>query len=65
MVNLQGLPEEMLLDNGTDFVGANEELRELIKKMTENSKINESFVKLEVKWIFNPHMHLILRVCLK
>ena len=54
MVSLQGLPEEMLLDNGTDFVGANEELRELIKQMTENSKINESFVKQGLKWIFNP-----------
>ena len=55
----------MLLDNGTNFVGANEELCELIKQMTENNKINESLVKQGVKWIFNPHMHLILRVYLK
>ena len=42
MVNRRGLPEEMLLDNGTNFVGANEELCELIKQMTKDTKVNES-----------------------
>ena len=31
MVNRRGIHEEMLLDNGTHFVGANELLCELIK----------------------------------
>ena len=54
MVNRQGLPEEMLSDNGTNFVGANKELRKLVKQMTKDSKVNESLVKQGVKWTFNP-----------
>ena len=54
MVNRQGLPEEMLSDNETNFVGANEELHELVKQMTKDSKVNESLVKQGVKWTFNP-----------
>ena len=55
----------MLSDNGTNFVGANEELHELVKQMTKDSKVNESLVKQGVKWTFNPHMHLISGGCLK
>ena len=44
----------MLSDNGTNFVGANEELRELVKQITKDSKVNESLVKQGVKWTFNP-----------
>ena len=35
-------------------MGANEELCELIKQMTNNTKGNESLVKQGVKWTFNP-----------
>ena len=49
MANRRGLPEEMLSDNGTNFVGANEELCGLIKQMTKDSKVNESLVKQGVK----------------
>ena len=54
MVNRRGLPEEMLSDNETNFVGANEELRELVKQITKDSRVNESLVKQGVKWTFNP-----------
>ena len=50
MSNRRGLPEEMLSDNGTNFVGANEELR----KLTSDSKLKESLAHRRVKWIFNP-----------
>ena len=45
MVNQRGLPEENLSDNGTNFVGGNKKLCELL---------NESLVKQGVKWTFNP-----------
>ena len=33
MTNRRGLPEEMLSDNGTNFVGAERELRELVEQL--------------------------------
>ena len=63
MVNRRGLPEGMLSDNGTNFVGANEELRELVKQMTKDSKVNESLVKQGVKWTFNPPIHTSFQGC--
>ena len=65
MVNRQGLPEKMISDNETNFVGTNEELCKLVKQITKDSKHNENLVMQGVKWTFNPHMHLILVVCLK
>ena len=55
----------MISDNGTNFVGANEELHKLVKEITKDSKVNENLVMQRVKWTFNPHVHLILVVCLK
>ena len=49
MSNRRGLPEEMISDNGTNFVGANEELHKLTRQMTENSKLKENFVNKGVK----------------
>ena len=54
MSNRRGLPEEMLSDNGKNFVGANEELRDLAKQMIKDSKLNESLINQGVKWTFNP-----------
>ena len=54
MSNRQGLPEEMLSDNGKNFVGANEELRDLAKQMIKDSKLNESLINQGVKWTLNP-----------
>lgn len=39
-------------DNGTNFVGAERELRESLKDLNQ-SKIQESMLKRGVKWIFN------------
>lgn len=40
-MNRKGLPTEMISDNGTTFVGADRELRELVTKL-EKDKINDS-----------------------
>ena len=37
-----------------NFVGANEELRDLAKQMIKDSKLNESLINQGVKWTFNP-----------
>ena len=54
MSNRRGVPEEMISDNGTNFVGANQELRKLINQMLQNSKLKESLTCQRIKWTFNP-----------
>lgn len=53
MVNHGGLPREMLSDNGTNFVAAERELRELAEKLDQN-KITQSVANNGVTWHFNP-----------
>lgn len=40
------------LDNGTNFVGAERELREALKDL-DQSKIQQPMLKKVIKWIFN------------
>ena len=54
MCNRRGVPEEMIFDNGTNFVGANQELRELINHMFQSSRLKENLVCQRIKWTFNP-----------
>jgi len=51
MCNQRGVPEEMISDNGTNFVGVNQELCELRDRLLQNGKIEQS---MRNKWIFNP-----------
>ncbi|XP_077992826.1 uncharacterized protein LOC144446859 [Glandiceps talaboti] len=53
MVARRGKPEEVISDNGTNFVGANRELGELICAM-DQSKIIDSAANQGIKWKFNP-----------
>ena len=48
MVNRRGLPKEIMSDNGTNFVGANNKLKELVNKLDED-KIRTSAANKEVK----------------
>ena len=52
MTNRRGLPAEMLSDNGTNFVGGERELRELIEKL-DGEKIVPSGADKGIKWNFN------------
>ena len=48
----RGFPEIIRCDNGTNFVGASRELGTSIADW--NKKVNESMLRKDVKWIFNP-----------
>ena len=51
MINRRGLPEEILSDNGTNFVAANKELCELICK---DQNVQANTTSKGIKWTFNP-----------
>ena len=53
MANRRGLPEEMISDNGTNFVGAERELKELVEQLDQD-KIEKSSANKGIKWSFNP-----------
>ena len=54
MCHRRGVPEEMISDNGTNFVGANQELLKLTNKTCQNSRLKESLISQGIKWSFNP-----------
>ena len=49
----RGLPEEVISDNGSNFVGAERELKELVEKL-DQEKIKKSAANKGIKWYFNP-----------
>ena len=53
MTNRRGLPKEMLSDNGSNFIGANKELQELVRQL-DQERITKSTANKGVKWYFNP-----------
>ena len=57
MASRRGLPEEMTSDNGTNFVGANNELRHLSRDWTKTQRHKETRQRTAdkgIKWRFNP-----------
>lgn len=52
MASRRGMPEEMLSDNGTNFVGAHNELEAL--KALDKNRIQDATSAYGVKWRFNP-----------
>ncbi|KAK3085160.1 hypothetical protein FSP39_025212 [Pinctada imbricata] len=53
MVNRRGLPLEIMSDNGTNFFGANRELRDLVKQL-DGDKTAQQTSNRGIKWHFNP-----------
>ena len=53
MANQRGLPEELISDNRTNFVGAERESRELVKQLDQD-KIEKSAANKGIKWSLNP-----------
>ncbi|XP_046583554.1 uncharacterized protein LOC124290772 [Haliotis rubra] len=49
----RGKPEIIRSDNGTNFKGANQELKQAIREL-DQSKIYNSMLDRDIQWIFNP-----------
>lgn len=49
----RGQVQMICFDNGTNFVGADRELREAVQAL-DNAKIQDTLVAKGIKWIFNP-----------
>ena len=68
MVNQRGLPLEVLSDNGTNIVGGNTDLKELIINL-EKDKIKMSTANKGIKWHFNtplgPHLGGVFETMIK
>ena len=53
MTSRRGYPQEIVSDRGTNFVGADRELRKLVSGMDTN-KIQDQTASKGLKWCFNP-----------
>ena len=53
MSSRRGLPEEIISDNGTNFKGADAELKTLVARL-DDEKIKQSIANKRVTWHFNP-----------
>ena len=58
MVSRRGLPTEVVSDNGTNFIGAERELRDLVHDL-DKTKMQRSTANKGIKWYVNsplaPH----------
>ncbi|XP_077073702.1 uncharacterized protein LOC143724510 [Siphateles boraxobius] len=53
LIARRGQVKEMRSDNGTNFVGADHELRKAIKEWN-TSQIENSLLQRDIRWLFNP-----------
>ena len=53
MMASRGKPRNIYSDNGTNFVGAERELKEYLDRM-EQAKISDTLSQDEIQWFFNP-----------
>ncbi|XP_013419027.1 uncharacterized protein LOC106179805 [Lingula anatina] len=52
-ISRRGMPKEISSDNGTNFTGADRELKEAVQGWNQ-TKLGEFFRQREIKWNFNP-----------
>ena len=53
MASRRGLPEEVTTDNGSNFVGADNELRDLVNALNQDA-IRQRTSEKGIRWRFNP-----------
>ena len=53
MTNRRGFPTDVISDNGTNFVGAVKELKELFQKIDKDA-VRRSAADRRIRWHFNP-----------
>jgi len=53
-ISLYGKPAHMFSDNGTNFVGAERELREAVEQLHSSTETNEFLKKEGIQWHFQP-----------
>ena len=54
MTDRRGLSEEIISDNGTNFVGANKELLEITGKLVKDTNLKSLVTDKGIKWTFSP-----------
>ncbi len=54
MTSRRGTPAYVISDNGTNFTGAEKEMRELVQEFDQKRIINETTKHRKIKWDFNP-----------
>lgn len=52
-MSIRGCPRQLYSDNGTNFRGASNEIKEFLKTL-DKDKIQQTFNSLTTEWIFNP-----------
>ncbi|XP_067661090.1 uncharacterized protein [Haliotis asinina] len=54
MTSRRGIPKEVLSDNGTNFIKASKELKELVQSNLDSDKVKGSLANKGIIWRFNP-----------
>ena len=54
MTSRRGTPAYVLSDNGSNFIGAEREMRELLQEFDQKRIIHETTKRHKIKWDFNP-----------
>ena len=49
-----GNPKQIRSDNGTNFVGADRELRNAVKQLNKDPILRRMCLQREIEWVFNP-----------
>ena len=52
-ISRRGSPEEFFSDNGSNFVGAEKELKDAVGNLSQK-RINDTLIEYGIQWHFHP-----------